>query len=243
MAQVDGEQSGRAVPVHVGIIMDGNGRWAQQRNIVRSAGHREGLKAAKRIVRAASEIGIGYLTLYTFSTENWKRTVGEVGFLMKLIAQNLKKEYDFYRDNRIRVVHSGNLDMLPPIVQKEIQDVTQDTARFDRLVVNLAINYGGRDEIVRSVNRWLHSHNGNLSQTVELSEGALHDFLDRPDIPDPDLIIRTGGEQRLSNFLLWESAYSEYYFSRKLWPDWAAEDLFEAVEAYTGRNRKYGGVR
>ncbi len=232
------------VPRHVGIIMDGNGRWAQRRNTVRSAGHREGLKAAKRIVRAACELGIDYLTLYTFSTENWKRAVDEVGFLMKLIAQNLKKEYDFYRDNRIRVVHSGNLDMVPPIVRKELEDVARDTAQFDGLVVNLAINYGGRDEIVRSVNRWLRSQNGRpVSSTLELREDDLRKHLDNPEIPDPDLIVRTGGEQRLSNFLLWESAYSEYYFSDKLWPDWAAEDLIEAVRAYGGRNRKYGGVR
>jgi len=243
MAPLGDEQPGAVTPNHVGIIMDGNGRWAQQRNVVRSAGHREGLKAAKRIVRAASNMGIRFLTLYTFSTENWKRTTQEVGFLMKLIAQNLKKEYDFYRDNHIRVVHSGDLEMLPSIVQKEIQDVTRDTAPFEGLVVNLAINYGGRDEIVRSVNRWIKSLNGSLNRSAKLSENDLRDFLDRPDIPDPDLIIRTGGEQRLSNFLLWESAYSEYYFSAKLWPDWEADDLEEAVRAYTSRNRKYGGTR
>jgi undecaprenyl diphosphate synthase len=231
------------LPSHVGIIMDGNGRWAQQRNLVRSAGHREGLKAAKRIVRAASELGLSFLTLYTFSTENWSRTVDEVGFLMKLIGQNLKKEYDFYRENRIRVVHSGNLDALPDIVRKEIDDVMRDTASFDGLVVNLAINYGGRDEIVRSVNRWLRKQNGNRSEVVEFSEAALREGLDHPDVPDPDLIIRTAGEKRLSNFLLWESAYSEYFFSTKLWPDWTGEDLVEAIESFAGRNRKYGGVR
>lgn len=235
------------VPSHIGIIMDGNGRWAQQRNLVRSAGHREGLKAAKRIVRAASEIGVTCLTLYTFSTENWKRAMDEVGFLMRLIGQNLKKEYDFYRENHIRVVHSGNLENLPEIVRKEIRGVTHDTADFDGLVVNLAINYGGRDEIIRSVNRWLEKQNGNRSnghesQAIELNEQELRACLDRPDLPDPDLIIRTGGEKRLSNFLLWESAYSEYYFSKKLWPDWTKRDLLMAIESFSRRNRKYGGV-
>lgn len=231
------------VPAHIGIIMDGNGRWAKQRNLVRSAGHREGLKAAKRIVRSASELGVRYLTLYTFSTENWKRAMDEVGFLMRLVGQNLKKEYDFYRANGIRVVHSGNLEMLPEIVRKEIRAVTRDTADFDGLVLNLAINYGGRDEIIRSVNRWLTGQNGGRNNHSRFDESALRECLDRPDVPDPDLIIRTGGEKRLSNFLLWESAYSEYYFSKKLWPDWTKRDLVHAIKSYSLRNRKYGGAR
>jgi len=229
------------VPVHIGIIMDGNGRWAQKRNLVRSAGHREGLKAAKRVVRAASESHIKYVTLYTFSTENWKRAVAEVGFLMKLIGQNLKKEYDFYRENQVRVVHSGDLERVPAIVRKEIEDVTRDTAGFSGLVVNLAINYGGRDEIVRSINRWLQS--GGRTRNEDLTEEAVGSYLDRPEIPDPDLIIRTGGEERLSNFLLWESAYAECYFSDKLWPDWGGEDLLTAIDVFGKRHRKYGGVR
>ena len=237
------DHSESRTPTHVGIIMDGNGRWAQERNLVRMAGHREGLKAAKRIVRSASDIGIAYLTLYTFSTENWKRTVDEVGFLMRLIGQNLKKEYDFYRKNNVRVVHSGDLADVPAIVKKELEDVTRDTASFDGLMVNLAINYGGRDEIVRSVKRWLRRGNGQTDRAEEFTEESLRSHLDRPEIPDPDMIIRTGGEQRLSNFMLWESAYSEYYFSRKLWPDWYAEDLVEAVADFGSRNRKYGGVR
>jgi undecaprenyl diphosphate synthase len=239
MPRIGRETIEAELPNHVGIIMDGNGRWAEQRKLVRSAGHREGLRAAKRVVRAASEMGIGYLTLYTFSTENWKRTIDEVGFLMRLIAQNLKKEYDFYRENSIRVVHSGDLEILPDIVRKEIADVSRDTSQFDGLVLNLAINYGGRDEIVRSVNRWLQKQNGSRSP---LKESDLQACLDCPDVPDPDLIIRTGGDKRLSNFLLWESAYSEFYFSQKLWPDFAADDLAEAVQAYTRRSRKYGGV-
>jgi undecaprenyl diphosphate synthase len=144
-----------AMPLHVGIIMDGNGRWATQRNLPRTAGHREGLTAAKRIVAAAAAIGIRYLTFYTFSTENWKRTQEEVSFLMLLIATHLRREYDFYRENGVRVLHSGDIAGLPREVRAEIDSVMRDTASFDRMTVVLAINYGGRDEIVRGVNRWL----------------------------------------------------------------------------------------
>lgn len=230
------------IPVHVGIIMDGNGRWAERRGMSRSAGHREGLKTAKKIIRAASEIGIPFMTLYTFSTENWKRAQEEVSFLMRLISQNLRKEYDFYREHQVRVVHSGGIGMLPSYVQREIRNVMADTANFKGLVVNLAINYGGRDEIVRSVNRMLEEcrDSGNLPEDV--TELDLRSHLDHPEIPDPDLIVRTGGERRFSNFLLWEGAYSEYYFSHKLWPDWTGEDLREAIADFGSRTRKYGGV-
>jgi len=230
------------LPVHVGVIMDGNGRWAQQRNAARTAGHREGLNTAKMIVRIASDIGIKFLTLYTFSTENWKRAEEEVSFLMRLIAQYLRNEYDFYRENHVKVTHTGNINMLPDFVQKEIQSATRDTADYDGIVVNLAINYGGRDEIVRSVNRWLESRKPIELAKRDFTEHDLQSHLDCPKIPDPDLIIRTGGEKRLSNFLLWESAYSEYYFSPKLWPDFQAEDFIAALEDFSRRNRKYGGV-
>ncbi len=237
------QRSFAVVPAHIGIIMDGNGRWAQQRKSVRSAGHREGLKAAKRVVRAASEIGVRYLTLYSFSTENWIRNRDEVGFLMRLIGQNLRKEYDFYREHRIRVVHTGSPELLPRFVRKEIKAVTDDTANFQGMVLNLAINYGGRDEIIRSVNRWFQTVKSDNGIKPSISMDDIESYLDQPDIPDPDLIIRTAGEQRLSNFLLWESAYSEYYFSKKLWPDWIDEDLYDAIESYSRRKRKYGGAR
>ena len=230
------------LPVHVGIIMDGNGRWAQNRNAPRTAGHREGLNAAKAVVRAASEIGLKYITLYAFSTENWKRAEEEVSFLMRLIAQFLKKEYDFYRENNLKVTHSGDIDSLPKFVQKEIRDALNDTANYDGTVVNLAINYGGRNEIVRAVDRWLASKPAGNYAAGEFTENTLEKFLDRPEIPHPDLIIRTGGEKRLSNFLLWESAYSEYYFSEKLWPDFGPEDLLAALEEFHHRIRKYGGT-
>lgn len=242
MSSVDLDRKLQHLPVHIGIIMDGNGRWAVQRNKHRSLGHREGLNTAKTIVKVASDVGVKYLSLYTFSTENWKRAEDEVAFLMKLISQNLKKEYDFYRDNRIKVVHTGDLSLLPSSVQTEISDVMKDTHDFEGLVVNLAINYGGKNEIVRSVNRWLSRQKNGSDQNLEISEQIIESNLDRPEIPDPDLIIRTGGEQRLSNFLLWESAYSEYYFSKKLWPDWTVEDFYKALSDFNQRHRKFGGV-
>ncbi|MBN1409377.1 MAG: di-trans,poly-cis-decaprenylcistransferase [Spirochaetales bacterium] len=226
------------IPAHVGIIMDGNGRWALSRNKPRTFGHNEGLKAAKRTVKAAVEIGIKFISLYTFSTENWKRTEEEVSFLMGLITAHLRREYDFYRENSIKVVHSGDLTSLPPAVQKEIDLVEKDTETFDNLTVNLAINYGGKDEIIRAVNKWRGLSAGNADITAE----ELEQNLDHPEIPPVDLVIRTAGEKRLSNFLLWESAYSEFYFTEKLWPDWDKPDMVAAIREYQKRDRKFGGI-
>ena len=234
------DKTGMAIPAHVGIIMDGNGRWATQRNLQRTSGHREGLKTAKRIVKAASEIGIKYITLYVFSTENWQRAAGEVSFLMRLIRTHLKKEYEFYRKNFIRVVHSGNIIGLPLDVQREIRTVTEATSHFTGLTVNLAINYGGRDEIVRAFNRLLEGRlnaGGGLDSVTSADVAA---NLDCPELPETDLIIRTGGEKRTSNFLIWESAYAELYFSGKLWPDWDRDDLIEAIRDYAARDRRFG---
>lgn len=216
--------------------MDGNGRWAKERGKPRTFGHSEGVRTAKRIAKAASDMGIEYLSLYTFSTENWKRSEKEVKFLMQLLRKHLREQLSFYRENNIRVVHSGSLDRLPKVVQKEIVDVEALTKDFTGMTANLVINYGGRDEIVRAVKK-LRDRGES-----EITEETLSAAMDHPDIPDPDLIIRTGGELRISNFLLWESAYSELYFSKKYWPDWQAEDLKEAVDAYASRSRRYGGV-
>jgi len=226
------------IPRHVGIIMDGNGRWATRRDLPRRRGHQEGLTAAKRTVKAAHDIGIEYLSLYTFSTENWKRTEDEVSFLMHLITSHLRKEYDFYRENNVRVLHSGNLAGLPQGLQDEIHSVTRDTAHYTEIKVNLAINYGGRDEIVRSVNRWLHNGRG----TSDLRAEDLRAHLDIPELPEPDLLIRTGGERRLSNFLLWECAYSELLFTDVLWPDFDREHLVAALRDYQGRERRFGAT-
>jgi undecaprenyl diphosphate synthase len=223
---------------HVGIIMDGNGRWAQRRGQLRTQGHLEGLKTAKEIVKTASETGISYLTLYAFSTENWKRAADEVSFIMGLVKRYLRSELNFYRDNGIRLRYAGDMEGLPPDIQSELEETCEYTRNFSGLQVILALNYGGRDEIVRAVKRMLQDRPGG-----EVSAGVLGRYLDNPDIPDPDLIIRTAGEFRTSNFLLWEGAYAEYYISGKLWPDWRGEDLIEALEDFKKRERRFGAVK
>ncbi|MDA3956636.1 polyprenyl diphosphate synthase [Oceanispirochaeta sp.] len=230
--------SQESCPSHVGIIMDGNGRWAKNRGQIRSVGHKEGLTAAKAIVKAASDMGLKNLSLYVFSTENWKRTEDEISFLMVLIKSYLKKEYQFYKDNSIRVVHSGDLERLPSDIQKELSSVMEQTSHFKGLTVNLLINYGGQDEIVRAVNRHIHEN-----PDTDLTVDELQSHLDNPDLPPVDLLIRTGGEKRISNFLIWQTAYAELYFSQKLWPDWSAEDLREAVDSFKNRDRRFGGVK
>jgi len=217
------------LPLHLGIIMDGNGRWAQSRGL--------GLDAAKRITKAASDAGIRYLSLYVFSTENWKRAEQEVSFLMFLLKKHLLKEWDFYRDNEIRVVHSGNLAGLPLEIQGDLVQIQKDTAGFPGLTVNLAINYGGQDEILRAMGKW----HADVNRPA-LDAASFVRYLDQPELPPLDLLVRTAGEVRLSNFLLWQSAYAEFYFSPKFWPDWQWEDLSAALKEYQKRQRKFGGV-
>lgn len=226
------------IPRHVGIIMDGNGRWAEARGNLRTQGHLAGLDAAKRVVKAAVDMGIRYLTLYVFSTENWKRTADEIGFLMGLVKQYLRSELDFYRKNRIRLRHAGDPSGLPADIAAEIEDMCNETKDADGIQVILALNYGGRDEIIRAVKRAFLA--GEDCQS--LGETVLARYLDNPDVPDPDIIIRSAGEWRTSNFLLWEGAYAEYYVSPALWPDWTEKDLQLAIDAYKKRNRKFGGV-
>ncbi|MCL2441963.1 MAG: polyprenyl diphosphate synthase [Treponema sp.] len=227
------------IPAHVGIIMDGNGRWAKQRGLVRTQGHLEGLKTAKKITKAASDMGIKYLTLYAFSTENWKRTAEEVSFIMGLVKQFLRSELDFSVRNKIRVRHTGDFTGLPADIQKEISETINDTAGFEGMQVILAINYGGRDEIIRAARRYAAA---GVNVMENINENDITAYLDNPDIPDPDLIIRSAGEYRTSNFLLWQGAYSELYISDKLWPDWEKDDLETAVINYQKRERRYGGV-
>ena len=225
-----------SVPGHIGIIMDGNGRWARARKQPRSQGHLEGLRRAKRIVKAAGDLGVSYLTLYVFSTENWKRAAEEVGFIMGLVRRHLKGELAFYRQNRIRIRHAGDIDGLPPDIGQILRESMEETRYFEGLQVILALNYGGRDEIIRAARK--------MALTVDreaITEELLARHLDNPDIPDPDLIIRSAGEYRISNFLLWEGAYAEHYVSRKLWPDWTEEDLSAAIAAFNSRERRFGG--
>lgn len=231
-------ENNSAVPVHVGIIMDGNGRWAKQRNLPRTSGHKEGLDVAKAIVKAAAEIGIKYVTLYTFSTENWKRAQEEVGFLMNLIRRHLRAEFQFYKQNGIRIKHLGDLSGLPEDVQTEIKKAMEETASFTGLTVVLAINYGGRDEIVRGVKKLL-SEGKNVS---DITESDFSNSFDIPELPDVDLLIRTGGEIRLSNFLLWHAAYAEFLFTNTLWPDYNKEEFLKDIESFKNRTRRFGGV-
>jgi len=178
---------------------------------------------------------VRYLTLYAFSTENWKRAADEVGFIMGLVKQYLRDEMDFYRQNGIRIRHAGDAARLPPDIAAEIASAAADTRDFDGMQVILALNYGGRDELVRAVRK--------LQVNIEaVTEADIAACLDNPDVPDPDLIIRSAGEYRMSNFLLWEGAYAELYVSPKLWPDWQSDDLDEAIKHYQGRERRYGGI-
>ena len=227
-------------PRHIGIIMDGNGRWASKRKLPRTAGHKQGITTAKKIIREAISLSIPWLTLYVFSTENWRRTQKEVGFLMKLIISHMRNEASFYHENRIRVRHTGDLEGLPADVQKEIIKSIANTRDYNAITVNLAINYGGRDEIIRAINRWVQDPN---QEPEKLNEEIFRSYLDNNDLPDPDLIIRSAGDQRFSNFLLWESAYSEYFYSEKLWPDFTEEDLRSAVDNFANRKRKFGGLK
>ena len=231
-------ENNSAVPVHVGIIMDGNGRWAKQRNLPRTSGHKEGLDVAKAIVKAAAEIGIKYVTLYTFSTENWKRAQEEVGFLMNLIRGHLRAEFQFYKQNGIRIKHLGDLSGLPEDVQTEIKKAMEETAGFTGLTVVLAINYGGRDEIVRGVKK-LVSEGKSIS---DITESDISKSFDIPELPDVDLLIRTGGELRISNFLLWHAAYAEFLFTNTLWPDYNKEEFLKDIESFKNRTRRFGGV-
>ena len=231
-------KSQEALPAHIGIIMDGNGRWAKQRGQIRTAGHEEGLKRAKEIAKAASDLGIKYVTLYAFSTENWKRAKSEVGFLMNLIHTHLLKELKFYKENSIRVRLLGDITGLPAIIQKDILETEKDTKDFTGLTICLAINYGGRDEIVRSIKKMIKE--GIPEQ--EITEGTVSSHFDFPELPDVDLLIRTGGEQRISNFLIWQASYAEFLFTKTLWPDYNKEEFYNNIAEFQKRTRRFGAV-
>ena len=227
------------LPIHIGIIMDGNGRWAKLRNLPRTKGHREGLDVAKKIVKAASDLGIKFVTLYTFSTENWKRTQEEVGYLMTLIKSHLRAEFNFYKENKIKIEHIGDITALPLDVQTEIENAKKDTKDFTGTTVLLAINYGGKDEIIRGIKK-LAAQKKDFSS---ITEQDLSLALDTKNIPDVDLLIRTGGELRLSNFLLWQAAYAELIFTDTLWPDYTKEEFIKNIQTFQHRTRRFGGIK
>jgi undecaprenyl diphosphate synthase len=226
------------VPVHVAIIMDGNGRWAKARGLPRIMGHRQGVENIRRILNAAAEFGIKYLTIYAFSTENWSRPMDEVRGLMTILEQTIQRETPELHKNGVRIRHIGRTEGLSPHLQKLIADAVQLTAKNERLTLNVAFNYGGRAEIVDAVKRIVTD--GIPADSI--SEELFTRYLYTSDTPDPDLVIRTAGEMRLSNYLLWQAAYAEYYATPKYWPDFDQAELYRALETYSGRERRYGKV-
>ncbi len=225
-----------SVPVHVAIIMDGNGRWAEKRGLPRTAGHKEGVKTVKRIVEAASDAGIKYLTLYAFSTENWKRSKEEVNFLLNLFVEAINGYLEELKQNNVKLKFIGDIEGLPYFLRKVISYSEKVTASANGLVLNIAINYGGRREIIRAVKKICKKG------LKDVTEESFSDFLYTKGQPDPDIIVRTSGEQRLSNFLLYQSAYSELFFTDTLWPDFTADEFKEILKLFSLRKRRFGGV-
>jgi undecaprenyl diphosphate synthase len=222
-------------PQHVAIIMDGNGRWAKLRGLPRLEGHRQGVKALHRLVEAVPDMGVRYLTCYTFSTENWSRPADEVSGLMHLMAISAAREIEGMMKNGVQLRLTGRIDELPESLQEVLQRGVQETSQNSRIILNLAINYGGRREILDAVAR-LRAQ----PPTEELTENSFAKYLYSPDIPDPDLLIRTGGELRISNFLLWQCAYSEIWVTERLWPDFTPSDFAEALADFASRERRFG---
>lgn len=229
------------VPKHVGVIMDGNGRWAKKRGLPRKFGHREGAKTFRAIARHAKAIGISYITFYAFSTENWKRPKDEVDAIMDLFEKYLDEVRDFMDEN-IRVRFIGDRTMLNPRLQEKMQNVEEDSKDFDAMTLILAINYGGRDEITHAVKTIADDISSGSISADEITESLIQNRLYTEEIPDVDLIIRPSGEQRLSNFLIWQAAYAEYYFTNILWPDFSNKDFEKAIITFSERNRRFGGI-
>ena len=230
------------IPEHVAIIMDGNGRWAKQRNMPRTMGHKAGVETIRRIVKEADRLGIKYITLYAFSTENWKRPKDEVNALMKLLVQYLKSEVTELHKNGVVLKVLGDIEALQEECKKEIEDSIELTKNNTGLVLNVAFNYGGRDEIIRAVKNIVSDIQSEKINKENINQDLFSEYLYTKDSPDPDLIIRPSGEQRISNFLLWQCAYSEFWYSNVNWPDFSEKDLQQAIYDYQNRDRRYGGV-
>ena len=230
------------VPNHIAIILDGNGRWAKKRGMPRSFGHVKGCENLEDICEVAKELGVKYMTVYAFSTENWKRSKEEVDGLMKLFRNYLKKCIKISQKNNMRVKVIGDITAFDSDIQESIEKLEDFSKDFTDLHFQIALNYGSRDEITRAVNRMLEDQKAGKLETP-VSEDTISDYLDTAGLPDPDLMIRTSGELRLSNYLLWQLAYSEFYFTDVPWPDFKKEELVKAIEKYNERDRRYGGVK
>lgn len=231
------------IPNHVAIILDGNGRWAKKKGMPRTYGHVKGCENLEKICSVAKELGVKYLTVYAFSTENWKRSKEEVDALMKLFRNYMKKCIKISRDNKMQVRVIGDPTAFDPDLQEKIKELEEYSSQYDELYFQIALNYGSRDEIKRAVQKMAEDVKAEKLNPEEISEQTISDYLDTKGLPDPDLLIRTSGEERLSNFLMWQLAYTEFYFTDVPWPDFSKEELEKAIEQYNSRDRRYGGIK
>lgn len=225
------------IPTHIAIIMDGNGRWATRRGLPRNLGHKEGVQAIERTILACQRFGIKYCTFFAFSTENWKRSKEEIDGIFSLLREYLNKNDNIFLEKNVKVQSIGVIDPFPEDLKTSLSRIKKQTENFDNLVVTFALNYGGRNDIVRAVNTLIKKGN------KEINEKQLLESLDTGNMPEPDLVIRTSGEQRISNFLLYQMAYSELYFPKIYWPDFNEKHLYKALKKYQKRDRRFGGVR
>ncbi|MCY6958264.1 isoprenyl transferase [Clostridium brassicae] len=232
-----------SIPKHIAIIMDGNGRWAKEKKLPRTFGHKAGVETIRDIVKECSRIGVKYLTLYAFSTENWKRPSEEVNTLMNLLVEYLKKEVNELNKENVVVNNIGDTSKLPKICQLELNNAFELTKNNSGLVLNLALNYGGRNEIIYSIKEIAQKIKEGKLDVEDIEESTINQHLYTANMPDPDIIIRTAGEQRLSNFLLWQCAYSEFWYTDVKWPDFKKQDLQKAIYDYQNRDRRYGGIK
>lgn len=233
----------RVIPTHIAIVMDGNGRWAKRRGLPRQAGHKVGAEAFRTIANYAKSIGLSYLTVYAFSTENWKRSDEEVGAIMELLERYLREAIADMDKNRVRFCFFGDLSRLSPELREEARIAAERSAKYEGVQVNFCLNYGGRAEILRAAQRFAAQCAAGEAKPEELTEQRFSELMYSAGIPDPELVIRPGGELRISNFLLWQSAYAEYYFTDVLWPDFGPKDLDLAIDAFNHRNRRFGGAK
>ncbi|WP_251860281.1 isoprenyl transferase [Clostridium sp. Marseille-Q2269] len=231
------------IPKHIAIIMDGNGRWAKERKLPRTMGHKAGVETIREIVKECNNLGVKYLTLYAFSTENWKRPKDEVSGLMTLLVQYLRKEVKELNKNNVVINAIGNIERLPELCVKELKKAYEETKDNTGLVLNLALNYGGRDEIIRAIEYMYNDIEKGIITKEDISEKTVSNYLYTKGMLDPDLIIRPSGEKRISNFLLWQCAYSEFWYSDIKWPDFKKQHLHKAIYDYQNRDRRFGAVK